>query len=195
MGVNQICFEGHATFNELTHSFICDNGETYCMVVSKEGERKSDVQIPDHAQIYRIGHPLAQSIVKRSQTLELPPQEVVFDYTHTPVKMTYLEKHIGHSGWMRIEKFTVETSEQEDYMLIACYTDDGRMIPPEVAERLFSLDDMEGRLAQMNNEMADMLDQDIQRQKDVAFEENYKRRGAGVCVLHCAADGWRQMHF
>lgn len=167
--------KGHATFNEDTHSFYGENGETYCMVVPKEGERKSDVQIPDHAQIYRVSHPLAQSILKRNLSLDLPSHEVIFDYTHTPVKVALLEKQIGNAGWMRIEKFTIETSEPEDYLLIACYTDDGRQIPTEIAERMFSLYAEEGHWAQISSEMADVLEQDIRKQKEEAKNENYKR--------------------
>ena len=167
--------EGHATFDDLAHCFIGENGETYCMVVPKEGERKSDVLIPDHAQIYRVGHPLAQSILKRNLSLDLPSHEVIFDYTHTPVKVALLEKQIGNAGWMRIEKFTIEASESEDYLLTACYTDDGRMIPPEIAERMFSLHASEGRRVQINSEMADVLEQDIRKQKEAVKSENYKR--------------------
>lgn len=170
--------DGHATFEEATHSFIGENGETYYMVIPKEGERKSDVQVPDHAQIYRIGHPLAQSILKRSQQLCLPAHEVIFDYTSTPVKVALLEKQIGRAGWMRIDKFTIEASEPEDYLLTACYTDDGRLIPPEIAERMFSLYAEEGRRAQMSCEMANVLEQDIRQQKEAAKDENYKRNQA-----------------
>ena len=167
--------DGHATFDEDKHTFIGENGESYCMIVPKEGERKSDVQIPDHAQIYRIGHPLAQSIIKQNLSLDLPSHEVIFDYTHTPVKVALLEKQIGNAGWMRIEKFTIEASEPEDNLLIACYTDDGRLIPPEIAERMFSLHAEEGRRAQISSEMADVLEQDIRKQKEAAKDENYKR--------------------
>lgn len=170
--------EGHATFDDQKHSFIGENGETYCMVVPKEGERKSDVQIPDQAQIYRVGHPLAQSILKRNLSLDLPSHEVIFDYTHTPVKVALLERQVGNAGWMRIDKFTIEASEPEDYLITACYTDDGRLIPSEIAERMFSLYAKEGHHAQMSGGMADVLEQDIRKQKEIAKDENYKRNQA-----------------
>lgn len=173
--LTKFALEGHAVFNEDTHTFIGENNETYCMVVPKDGERKSDVKIPDHAQVYRIGHPLAQSIIKNYLTLDLPSHDVIFDYTHTPTKVALLEKQVGHTGWMRIEKFTIEASDPEDYLLTACYTDDGRMIPSEVAERMFSLNASEGQRAQMSSEMDDVLDQNIRKQKETAKDENYKR--------------------
>ena len=173
--MTKFALDDQATFDEETHSFSRENSETYCMVVPREGERKSDVQIPNHAQVYRIGHPLAQSIIKNCLTLDLPSHEVIFDYTHTPVKVALLEKQIGHAGWMRMDKFTIEASEPEDYLLTACYTDDGRMIPSEIAERMFSLHASEGRRAQMSSEMDDVLEQNIRKQKEEAQSENYKR--------------------
>lgn len=175
--LTKFALDGKATFDEETHSFK-NNSDVYCMVVPKDGERKSDVQLPDHAQIYRIGHPLAQSILKSHRSIDLPSHEVNFDYTHTPTKVALLEKQVGHAGWMRIEEFTIEASEPEDYLLTACYTDDGRIIPSEVAERMFSLNASEGRRAQMSNEMDDVLDQDIRKQKEEAKTENYKRNQA-----------------
>lgn len=173
--LTRYALDGHATFSEETHSFVGEDGVTYCMVVPKEGERKSDVRIPDHAQVYRVGHPLAHSILKKFQTLDLPSHEVVFDYSNTPVKVGMLENYIGKSGWFRVDKYTIEASEPEDHLLMACYTDDGQMLPSDVAERLFSLNAQEGIHAQMNVEMADWLQQEIQQQKGIVKEENCKR--------------------
>ena len=176
--LTKYALEGHATFDEEAHSFVGENGVAYCMVVPKEGERKSDVRIPDHAQVYRVGHPLAQSILKGYQALDLPSHEVIFDYSNTPVKVGMLENYIGKTGWLRVDKYTIEASEPEDHLLMACYTDDGQMLPSDVAERLFSLNAQEGRHAQMNAEMAEWLLQDIQQQKGTAKEENYQRNQA-----------------
>ena len=61
--LTRYALDGQASFDEETHSFVMGNGDFYCMVVPKEGEKKSDVALPDHAQIYRAGHPLAQKIL------------------------------------------------------------------------------------------------------------------------------------
>ena len=164
-----------AVFNEETYCFHMGNNMNYCMIMPKEGERRSDMRVPDDAQVYRISCPLAQSILKQTLSLNLPTHEVVFDYTHTPVKVALLEKQIGHAGWMCIEKFTIEASEPEDHLLVACYTDDGHMIPSEIAERMFSLNAAEGGRADISSEMADVLEQNIREQKETVKDENYKR--------------------
>lgn len=173
--LTRYALKDQASFDDNTHSFVMGNGESYCMVVPKEGEKKSDVVLPDHAQIYRVGHPLAQRILNDYKQLALPSHEVVFDYTHTPVKVALLERQIGHSGWMRVDKYTIEASEPEDYLLMACYTDEGEQIPPEVAERMFSLHAQEGKRAQMDEETAAVIESDLQKQKEEARNENEER--------------------
>lgn len=173
--LTKYALNGHASFDENSHTFVGENDVTYCMIVPKEGERKSDVQIPDHAQVYRVGHPLAQSILKNHLSLDLPLHEVVFNYTHTPVKVAMLENYLGRCGWLRIDKYTIEASETEDYLLTACYTDDGQLIPSDVAERLFSLNAQEGRRVQMGEDMSKQLQQHIQQQKERVKEENHRR--------------------
>ena len=173
--LTKYALDGKATFDEGSHSFVSDSGETYCMVMPKDGEKKSDVVLPDHAQVYRIGHPLAQSILKDCRQLELPSREVVFDYTHTPVKVALLEQQVGHSGWMRVDKYTIEASEPEDELLVACYSDDGLQLPPEVAERMFSLHAEVGSHAHMSDDMAMTIAQDLSRQKAETRKENEER--------------------
>ena len=173
--LTRYALDGYASFDEEIHSFVMGNGESYCMVVPKEGEKKSDVALPDHAQIYRVGHPLAQKILNDCRQLTLPSHEVVFDYTNTPVKVALLEQQIGHSGWMRVDKYTIEASEPEDYLLISCFNDDGDQIPSEVAERMFSLHAQEGKRALIGDETAAVIERDLQQQKEEARNENEER--------------------
>ena len=173
--LTRYALSGQASFDEETHSFVMGDGESYCMVVPKEGEKKSDVTLPDHAQIYRAGHPLAQKILNDCRQLTLPSHEVVFDYTNTPVKVALLEQQIGNSGWMRVDKYTIEASEPEDYMLISCFNDNGDQIPSEVAERMFSLHSQEGKRVLMGDDIAAVIERDLQQQKEEARNENEER--------------------
>ena len=86
-----------------------------------------------------------------------------------------LERLVGESGWMRIDRYTIESSEPEDSLLISCYTDDGKQIPTDVAERMFSLNATEGRHTTLDNNMSALLEDDIKHQKEAVRDENQKR--------------------
>jgi len=93
----------------------------------------------EDANIYRIGHPLAQRIIDKCKSLSPDSQEVVFDYSNTPKKISVLEPLIGKSGWLSIMNLTIHSFESEDHMLFCGITDDGEELDIEQCQRLFSL--------------------------------------------------------
>lgn len=84
-----------------------------------EAQRKSEIQVGEQTNIYRIGHPLAQRIIAACKNKALPACEIQFDYTRTPKKISLLEELVGNSGWLALKKFTIHSFETEDYLLLA----------------------------------------------------------------------------
>jgi len=93
----------------------------------------------EDANIYRVGHPLAQQIIGECKKQELPVQELTFDYTNSPVKVTILEPYIGKSGWLIVTSITISSFETEDYLIPVAICDDGTVLDMEQSQRLFSL--------------------------------------------------------
>ena len=91
------------------------------------------------AHVYRIGHPLAQSILQDAAGKNLPEAEIVFDYTSHPGKISILEPLIGKSGALALFALTVESLNVEDYVIFSAVTNDGTDLDEEQARRLFSL--------------------------------------------------------
>lgn len=120
-----------AVFDEERFSFtLRTNGDVYTL--SKEGE--NEVERP-----YRIGCPLAKEVL--AQYLA-PLQEsacVEFDYTQTEGRTKLLEDLVGQSGVMRVEKISIDSFEQEDHLVVACQTEGGEWVYPEIAERMLML--------------------------------------------------------
>ena len=120
-----------AVFDAERFSFtLRANGDVYTL--SKEGE--NEVERP-----YRIGCPLAKEVVARYLA---PLQEsacVEFDYTRTEGRTKLLEDLVGRSGVMRVEKISIDSFEQEDHLVIACQTESGDWVYPEIAEKMLML--------------------------------------------------------
>ncbi|MEA5141893.1 SNF2-related protein [Arcicella rigui] len=140
--------EDYATFHDDNYSFSLVNSPfpednihagPYMILRPEKGKKKSDIYIPDDTNIYRIGHKLAQKILKSCKEEATPVAEIVFDYTNTPTQITLLEKYIGQSGWLQVQHLAISSFEHEDYILLACFTDEGEQIDQETAQRLFSL--------------------------------------------------------
>ncbi len=144
----QYYLKDFAIFGENDYSFSLNknpfpneniNSGPYMILRAEEGKRKSEIHIPEDTNIYRIGHKLAQRILSACKEQATPVKEIIFDYTNTKTKITLLEQFIGKSGWLQAQFLSIHSFEQEDYMLLACISENGEIIEKETAERFFSL--------------------------------------------------------
>lgn len=185
-------FSNDFSFKLIKNPFPKENihNGPYMILKPKEGQKKSDILIPDDTNIYRIGHKLAQRILKSCKENETPTKEVVFDYSSTPTKVTVLEKYIGKSGWLQIEHLCVNSFEEEDYVLFACNTDDGETIPAETAQRFFSLYALENEQSNASNEVSTVLKDLIHVERQVIISENANRNRDFFDVEMDKLDQW-----
>lgn len=130
-----------AIFDEEHHQFMLENGSRYDGIyrLTSERESKSEMVLPYKVQPFRIGHPLAQKILSTYKEVKLPVEEIEFAYSGNEGKTALLEKIVGQSGWMRVQSVSIDSFEQEDHLLLACYTDSGEDVFPEIAERMLML--------------------------------------------------------
>jgi len=102
------------------------------------GPYRSGKNVED-ANLYRIGHPLAQRIISRCMELPTPEAELAFDYSNTGRHISVIEPLCGKSGWLTVQKLTVTAFETEDHILLAGVTDDGKPLDTEQCRRLLTL--------------------------------------------------------
>ena len=92
------------------------------------------------AHLYRLNHPLAETLIVQAKMRNLPPAEIHFDYQQYDGKVTLLEEYIGKSGWLTLSLFSVESLDQaEGHLIFAAKTDDGQILDEEIAARLLTL--------------------------------------------------------
>ncbi len=93
----------------------------------------------EDANLYRMGHPLAQKIIEQCKGFTSDSQSLVFDYSNSGKKISILEPMVGKSGFMRVICQTVNALETEDFVLLTGVCDDGAPIDAEQCRRFFSL--------------------------------------------------------
>jgi len=75
------------------------------------------------AHLYRIGHPLADAVIRTAKERELTKAEITFSHEDHEGKVTILEPYLGESGWLTASRFTVDSLDQtEDYLILAAHT-------------------------------------------------------------------------
>ena len=142
----------------------------------------------EEANIYRIGHPLAQHVLGRCLTLDTPPVELHFNLTKSGKRIAALEPHIGHSGWLVCSRFTVESFESEENILFAGIEDGGQPLDDNACRRLFDLAAETGQ--SVLPVAVPTLDDLLQLQKDGILAEISKRNNSWLDQETSKLDRW-----
>ena len=93
----------------------------------------------DDANIYRIGHPLAQQIIEKCKAEALGEFELIFDYTNSGKKISSIERFVGQSGYMIGSLLSITSFELEEFIQLFAVTENETLIDKEECERFFSL--------------------------------------------------------
>ncbi|TGK15728.1 DEAD/DEAH box helicase [Leptospira fluminis] len=92
------------------------------------------------AHLYRVGHPLADFLLRRSKERVLPNAVVEFDLSGYEGKITILDNLLGKSGVLQVTLITASSlTQEEEYLIFTGMTKDGQYLDEEEIARLFSI--------------------------------------------------------
>ena len=178
-------FMGDATFSLKTQPFP-DQAAVIPMGLYELPRRTGE------AHLYRLNHPLAESLVAKAKGRVLPTAEIHFDYGQHDGKITSLEPLIGKSGWLTLTLFSVESLEQaEDHLIFAATTDDGQTLDDEVAARLLTLPGTSAPLPQAGEGMTTQELETHTQQRQATIQRDISERNARFFGAEAdKLDGW-----
>lgn len=138
------------------------------------------------AHLYRLGHPLADSVIQQARDRTLPMAQIEFDYTGHEGKVTILEPLLNQTGWLQLTLCSVESLDQaEDHLLFAAATDSGNFLDDAQAQRLLTLpgkvkdqlpfNELPGSLAAITKAAQKSLLTDISVRNSQFFEAELKK--------------------
>lgn len=88
---------------------------------------------------YRLGHPLAQHVIRKARDRDVNGASIVFDYSGWPAKAVSIEPLVGRSGILAARCLSFSGFDEQDHILFAAKTDDGQDIDPYIIRRLFEM--------------------------------------------------------
>ncbi len=94
---------------------------------------------PPNAHKYRFGHELAQGVLTKAKSENTPTVKLIFDYASTSTKVSILEDIRGESGWMIVQKVSIDSLESEDEIIVTMIDEQGQVLSDEHAKRIFHL--------------------------------------------------------
>lgn len=92
----------------------------------------------DDAFLYRIGHPLAQYILAKAKSTPTSAiDNIIFDYSSYPAKVSVLNEQIGHTGSMEVKLMRYQSAQDtEEHLVCAAVDADGNPLPEDFVEKL-----------------------------------------------------------
>lgn len=91
------------------------------------------------AQFYRLGHFLADHVVKYAAEQRLDPGTLEIQYRADTGRISALLPLRGKSGWFRLARLTVTALEPQDFILLTGITDDGEALDDDLCAKLMAL--------------------------------------------------------
>ena len=178
--------KGKADFNPDDYTFKIISGE-------HTGERfylAKSKDVSDDEHLFRMGLPLTKRIISQYKDCELPVNEVVFHYTTEDGRTALLEKLIGQTGYMQVDRLSINSFEQEDYLLISCQTETGESVYPEIAERMLMLPAKESKEISIESDTVQMLNDKINELQNKIVSESAERNNAFFDEEMNKLDSW-----
>jgi len=93
----------------------------------------------EDANIYRVGHPLAQRIIEQCKVASTSNVKLTFRHSTAPKKISIVDSLVKKSGWLLAKSLTITSFESEDHVLLFGITDEGAILEEEQCRRLFSI--------------------------------------------------------
>jgi hypothetical protein len=133
--ITKFTLQSHADFSPSDHSFILKHNpfedNSIHLGLYQIGKTSAE------GNTYRIGHKIAQNVIKDIRDIELQPSKLTFSYQGKIINI--LEPLIGKTGWLHVVNLTVSTFENEDFVVLTGVTEDGIILTQDQCHRLFSL--------------------------------------------------------
>lgn len=105
------------------------------------------------AHVYRIGHPLAQSILESIKQKELPIAKVEFDLSGYTGNISILNELKGKTGWLSITLITNESFETSEHILCYGLTDENIQLSDEQVKRIINLPVKNFEIEELNSKL------------------------------------------
>jgi ERCC4-related helicase len=146
----------------------------------------------ENANIYRVGHPLAQRVLEQGKALALSPAQVTFDYTWSGKNIAILEPFKGQRGWMICTRLTMNALETEDQLIFTGITDKGVALDDSECRRFFDLPALQGEDSEVPAASASLLDAAQRVRRQQLLEEMSTRNGQWFETEMDKLDRWAE---
>ncbi len=162
----------------------------------------------EEAHIYRLHHPLAQSLIAYAKSRKLAPSRLRMSYDSYGAQVSVVKQLIGHTGTLAVTLLSVDSlGNREEHLLLAAMDNAGNIHDQEITEKLLSIPAEEEPLPAASSPfdaapegqldfdaahvpMPSALEQELQRQKTAILSELETRNLSSFTQETEKLDSW-----
>jgi ERCC4-related helicase len=93
----------------------------------------------EDANLYRVGHPLAQRVIETCKQVDLKFGTITFDLTRSNRNLSALTSLIGKNGYIVATKLQINGFETQDYVFIDAQDEEDNQIDDEIISKMLTL--------------------------------------------------------
>ena len=197
MRFTRAALDAHAHFSEDETSFTLHTLPPFWIASQQDCGRYELPRRSEDSHIYRLGHPLAQALLKQAKEQTLGTAKINLDYAAYGVKVSVLEPLRQRSGWLEVRSLEIHSlGVVEEHLLIASSDKNGQIYDQDVTERLLGMPcrqiekGLEEVFSQMPNTNRTMLDAEIKRQSNLIVSELEARNLVAFSSESDKLDAW-----
>ena len=98
---------------------------------------KNHQEIPSDF-LYRLSHPLGEHVIEQGKEMDCPVNQVNFNITNHPAKISLVEQIKGKKGYLILQKLIVDSFDHEEYLLFSGFDDSNQSLDQETCQKLFN---------------------------------------------------------
>ncbi|TGZ98567.1 SNF2-related protein [Rodentibacter pneumotropicus] len=173
-GVTQFALNDKAQFNQTDWYFLLEKAPLGGVPLGRYLLPRKARTTALQGYEYRLNQPLGQWCISEALKAYTPNATLVFDYKNFPEKISLLEQYQGKSGWLRLNKISVESNAESQESLVFTVCDEqGHLLDKEFAQKLFSLSaDLQNAVKNPPLVFVDLVKEQIDREKARIKAEN-----------------------
>ena len=139
MDLSHTMLQNHADFGA-ENRFVLHTLPSSCL---KEQAPLGCYELPrrnGEAHLFRLGHPLAEWLLKQAKQTSVPPARLRFDYAAYAGRMNTLEKFRSKSGILQVKLLTVSAlAQEEQHLLVAAVDQYGNILLEDDPDKLLRI--------------------------------------------------------
>ncbi|MGE6608300.1 SNF2-related protein [Halomonas sp. NPDC076908] len=142
-GVTRYALEKYVRFDHASYAFALQKtpaGMSSHITPGRYQLIRGAAQPDMLAHAYRLSHPLGEWAQESSLSAKTPQAKITFDYSAHNSKISQVEKLVGKTGWLRLDRLQVTAFETTETLLFSGLTDDGQSLDQEVCEKLMAVE-------------------------------------------------------